>query len=53
MEAEMRTDGSTGGARHAPGFKAKLKSWSQREALDNPLASKVSQNHRPELEIQC
>src|SRR5262245_57523545 len=29
---------STGGARSA-GFKAKLKSWSQSAALDNPLAS--------------
>jgi hypothetical protein len=40
MEAEMRTDGLTGGAAKPQGFKAKLICQSQRRALDNPLASK-------------
>jgi hypothetical protein len=39
MEAEMRTDGLTGGAAKPQGFKAKLICQSQRRALDNPLAS--------------
>jgi hypothetical protein len=43
MEAEMRTDGLTGGAAKPQGFKAKLICQSQRRALDNPLASKRPQ----------
>jgi hypothetical protein len=47
----MRTDGSTGGARYAQGFKAKLTSQSQRAALDNPLASKSSKERRFETAV--
>jgi hypothetical protein len=49
MEAEMRTDGLTGGAAKPQGFKAKLICQSQRRALDNPLASKVSKRWRQRL----
>ena len=46
MEAEMRTDGSTGGAAQPQGFEAKLTCQSQRAALDNPLASISSKERR-------